>query len=255
MKVVIGSARIDENKRAIGGKAGDQTQSTTPDYRGEVSLQDFYVSSKGWYVIRPKTSDIGKAMSDLMILACNNVNIGYSQSDRYSILKKGIRTTTPTNCDCSSLVREIVKEATTIDPGDFSTANEAAVLVRTGLFDKCEFTSKDYLEVGDILVTKTKGHTAIVVQVPDAHMAIKYINNHIYTVYVDDLNVREKWATDNETELPTAHVVRKLTIDDKVTCIKSVTVKGQIWICLGINEKGREEWCCADTGRKAYIRR
>lgn len=33
--MTIGSARIDEHGKATGGKAGDQKQKTTPDYKGE----------------------------------------------------------------------------------------------------------------------------------------------------------------------------------------------------------------------------
>lgn len=31
---IIGSARIDERGKALGGKAGDQKQKTSPDYKG-----------------------------------------------------------------------------------------------------------------------------------------------------------------------------------------------------------------------------
>lgn len=35
MTIIIGSARIDEHGKASGGKAGDQKQKATPDYKGE----------------------------------------------------------------------------------------------------------------------------------------------------------------------------------------------------------------------------
>nr|MCR5747446.1 hypothetical protein [Lachnospiraceae bacterium] len=94
---------------------------------------------------------------------CNNINIGYSQSDRYDIRVKGVNTLTPTNCDCSALVRAIIKEATGADPGDFHTGNESAVLMKTGLFNKLTYYEGSELYEGDVLVTKTKGHTVIVV--------------------------------------------------------------------------------------------
>ena len=95
--------------------------------------------------------------------ACNNKNIGYSQSDRLGIIANGINTLQPTNCDCSSLVRQCIKEATGKDVGNFTTGNEANILERSGLFE----TRKVYkqgmdLYSGDVLVTKEKGHTAIV---------------------------------------------------------------------------------------------
>lgn len=164
MNVIIGSARSDEKKKYSGGVRGDQRQSSIPDYSGEVSLQSFYVHSKGWVILRAKDPNVAKVMAALMHTACNNSHIGYSQSDRLDILNHGVNTYANTNCDCSSLVREIVKEATLHDPGNFNTATEVNRLLETNMFDKLTYyRSKTKLYEGDILVTKTKGHTAIVV--------------------------------------------------------------------------------------------
>lgn len=165
MGVIIGSARIGENGRITGGASGDQKQVSSPDYRGEVSMQEFYVSSKGWYVLRPKSSEHAKKIANNMKIACNNKNIGYDQNGRYGVIKYGVATKTKTEADCSSLVRACVKEATGKDPGDFNTSNEASVLEKTGLFEKrVAYTSGMSLHTGDVLVTKTKGHTVIVVE-------------------------------------------------------------------------------------------
>ena len=43
-------ASIGENGKAVGGVRGDQTGK-------ELSIQNFYVHSKGWYIIRPKSID------------------------------------------------------------------------------------------------------------------------------------------------------------------------------------------------------
>jgi len=160
---IIGSARIDERGKASGGKAGDQKQKTTPDYKGEVSMQNFYVSSKGWYILRAKNPDIAAKIALAMTIACNNPNIGYNQAKRLDIIKAGAGThaTQPTSCDCSSLVRQCIRESG-IEVGNFTTANEAAVLVGTGQFDKLTYKTGTTLYLGDILVTKTKGHTVIV---------------------------------------------------------------------------------------------
>lgn len=164
MNVVIGSARSDERKKYSGGAKGDQRQTSVPDYKGEVSLQDFYVHSKGWVVLRPKDKNVAKVMSALMHTACNNKNIGYSQSDRNAITKVGVHTDKPTNCDCSSLVRQIISEATNRRIPDFNTSSEIQVLVATGLFNRYSYyEGLTNLFEGDVLVTKTKGHTVIVV--------------------------------------------------------------------------------------------
>ncbi len=161
---IIGSARIDENGKTTGGKPGDQKQVSTPDYKGEVAMQDFYISAKGWIILRPKNSEHAEKIAGAMIAACNNSNIGYSQNDRYAILADGTASKKPTNCDCSSLVRECVKEGTGKDPGNFDTSAEAKVLTKTGLFDQIEYARGMALYAGDVLVTKSKGHTVIVIQ-------------------------------------------------------------------------------------------
>lgn len=156
MALIVGSARHDENGKYVNGKSGDQTGD-------EVSTQSFYVHKKGWYVIRPISTVHANAIAKKMLNACANSNIGYSQSGRYGIIKNGIDTKIKTNCDCSSLVRECVKEATGKDPGDFNTESEPNMLIKTQLFEpKKIYTNGMTLYNGDILVTKTKGHTVIV---------------------------------------------------------------------------------------------
>lgn len=162
MGVIIGSARIDERGKASGGAAGDQKQTNAPDYKGEVSMQTFYVPSAGWNIVRAKRADHAVGLAAAMITACNNPNIGYDQGGRYGIIKAGTGTKAKTEADCSSLVRRCVIEATGKDPGDFNTSSEAATLKRTGLFDVISYTNSTTLYTGDILVTKTKGHTVIV---------------------------------------------------------------------------------------------
>lgn len=156
MSLIVGSARIDENGRAYGGANGDQTGR-------EVSTQPFYVHTKGWDVIRAKSIVHANGLAERMLAACNNNNLGYNQSNRLGVIKYGINTTTKTACDCSSLVRECVIEACGVDAGNFVTSTELAALQATGLFDVFSYKSGDTLYNGDILVTKTKGHTVIVV--------------------------------------------------------------------------------------------
>lgn len=164
---VIGSARIDEAGKFSGGARGDQKQTASPDFKGEVSRQQFYIHKKGWVLLRPRDPIHAQAIAQAMAVACDNPNIGYSQSDRYSILSAGTCTSKAVNCDCSSLVRQCIKEGTGKDPGDFTTANEATKLLAMGLFDRIEYIDGMMLYAGDVLVTKTKGHTVIVIDGDD----------------------------------------------------------------------------------------
>lgn len=164
---VIGSARVDEAGKYSGGKRGDQKQTGTPDLKGEVSRQAFYVHKKGWIVLRPRDPVHAQAIAQAMIMACDNPNVGYAQNDRYSVLSAGTCTAVPANADCATLVRLCVKEGTGKDPGDFTTGSEITKLMALGLFDRLEFVDGMILRVGDILVTKTKGHTVIVTEGDD----------------------------------------------------------------------------------------
>ena len=165
MKIILGNAVSDEFGHARDGKPGDQKQTTVDDYSGEVKLQNFYMNKKGWNILRFKKVQYAICAAKLMKIACNNKHIGYSQSDRYGIIKKGIDTREDVNCDCSSLVREVFQEATGKAISDFSTEDEVKVLQKTGLFfPTITYKAGTTLYDGDILVTRTKGHTAIVVE-------------------------------------------------------------------------------------------
>jgi hypothetical protein len=162
MGVYIGSARIDERGKASGGAVGDQKQAAAQDYAGEVSMQKFYVASKGWNILRAKDANIALRIAAAMITACNNKNIGYDQSNRLGVIKYGTGSTVKTECDCSSLVRQCVKEAAGVDAGNFTTANEKNMLTKTGLYDALTYSAGMTLYTGDILVTRTQGHTVVV---------------------------------------------------------------------------------------------
>lgn len=162
MGLLIGHASIDENNRIQGGKAGDQTGR-------EVCIRSYYVHSKGWLVLRPKNAEIANKIAKAMKEACANNNIGYDQNSRTGVIVKlrsyktlgriGVKT----ECDCSSLVRACCIQAG-FDPGNFTTSNEPDVLEKSGYFEpRKAVTSSTVLYDGDVLVTKTKGHTVVIV--------------------------------------------------------------------------------------------
>ena len=161
----IGSARINEKGTVTGGKPGDQTG-------GEVSTQNWYLHSKGWVVIRPKDKTSAEKIAKCMEMACANNNIGYCQTHRDDLRKESAKygydvskVKVKLEVDCSALVRVCCLYAG-INVGDFNTASQKSVLERTGKFevitDKSVCNSSDKLRRGDILVTKTKGHTVVV---------------------------------------------------------------------------------------------
>lgn len=170
MAVKIGHASGSEN-RTIKGKAGDQTGR-------EVFTRNWYRHSKGWVALRCTVPGMAEYIAEAMEKACKNNDIGYDQYENgtlwNNIKDKGFdpsKTTKKVETDCARLVRVCVQYAAVkmglnITIPDFYTATLANVLVRTGLFEKLTAskytTQDDYLERGMILVTKTKGHTLVI---------------------------------------------------------------------------------------------
>lgn len=173
MPVYIGSARIDERGKISGGAAGDQTGK-------EVSYQTWYLHSKGWVVLRAKDAEIRNKIAYAMKAACDNNNIGYDQSNRLGLYESvknygfdPAKCVVLTETDCSALVRVCVCYASGKNIPNFNTSSELSVLKATGLFDvytdDAHCKSSSNLLPGDILVTKTKGHTVAVISVPSTN--------------------------------------------------------------------------------------
>lgn len=163
MSIKIGHASIDENRKAKGGNAGDQTQK-------EVCTRTWY--NKPWTsVIRPKDSTVAEKIAKAMEQACANDKIGYDQNQRTTLYTQAkannwdlSKITTACECDCSSLVAVCVNAAGISVSKDIYTGNEKAALNATGKFTvytDSKYTGSDnYLKRGDILLGS--GHTAIV---------------------------------------------------------------------------------------------
>ena len=163
--VYLGSAHGDENGGAHGGKAGDQTGH-------ELSERAYYVHSKGWRVFRPIDPAKGLEIAAAAKAACANPNIGYDQWQRLTLYNEAqkvgfdlARVAVPCETDCSALV-QVCCAAAGITVRNFDTSSELAALMATGQFEELigdKYTKQSaFLRAGDILVTKVKGHTEIV---------------------------------------------------------------------------------------------
>lgn len=172
MAVKIGHASISE-KGTIRGVAGDQNGR-------EVFTRKWYRHSKGWVTLRCKIPVMREYIARAMEKACANSDIGYDQIENQTlwnnVKSKGFdpsKTTKPVETDCARLVRVCCQYACVqVGNGknipDFYTANLASRLVSTGLFERLtsdKYNSQDaYLLRGDIQVTKTKGHTWVILE-------------------------------------------------------------------------------------------
>lgn len=177
--VYVGSARSDENGKAYNGKAGDQKSGQ------EVSSQAWYKHSKGWRVFRAKDARKADIIGTQMKKACDNNKIGYDQYERYDLFaevkKVGFdlaKVSVATECDCSELVRCCCAAAGILDlpTSGFRTGNMPINLMKTGEFVELtgsKYTDQSaYLGKGDILVTKTSGHTVVVLNNGDKYEGV-----------------------------------------------------------------------------------
>lgn len=221
MKVLLGSATIDERGRASGGKAGNQAN--------ELKIQNFYLHKLGWYRLRAYDYNTRMKISDCMKKAVNNRNIGYDQNQRLSLYnevkKYGFdcsKVSVPVETDCSALVRVCLAYAG-INVGNFTTLNERNVLMATNKFSCTRITKESECMEGDILVTVTKGHTVVITQGfksepvptnPDEAIAI------IYTIQKGDTlsSIAKKYKT-------TVSAIQKLN----PTIIKDINKIGVGW--------------------------
>ena len=156
--VKFGSARIDENGRARGGKAGDQTGC-------ECMIQPAYWHKNGWKGIRAKDPNKANAIAWVMVVACESNLVGYNQDERYAIFWTDLREGVLTNADCSTLVPFCcIKAGINVNVNDIWTGNLIERLMETGEFETFTVNSLDNLCVGDILVDgNLTSHTVVVV--------------------------------------------------------------------------------------------
>jgi hypothetical protein len=164
--VYQGGASIDENGKAYGGQAGNQTGR-------ELRKAAWYLHSKGWYILRAKESAVRKRLAEAMRRAVANQNIGYDQWQRNTLWNVArlvgydpARVMSPVETDCSALVRVCMAYAGVVVDTAFRTTDQVKVTMATGAFElltEDRYCKRpDYLMEGDILVTRTQGHTVIV---------------------------------------------------------------------------------------------
>ena len=168
--VKIAHASIDENNRAKGGKAGDQTGK-------EVCIRSWY--SKPWSVVmRFKDPEMRDKVARCMEKAAMNDHIGYDQNQRNSALAEARKygydvgqISVDVETDCSALVSlacmyaGVPENRLYVQGNSATTRNLRARLESTGLVET--FVTIDYcarsekLVRGDILLSP--GHHVAVV--------------------------------------------------------------------------------------------
>ena len=253
--VYVGGASIDENGRAHGGQAGNQTGR-------ELKKQRWYRHQKGWRVFRAKDAGAAARIAACMRAAVENRHIGYDQYQRNTLYDEAkqygfdvARVTKDVETDCSALVRVCCAYAGILDlPSGFRTTNEPKNLLRTGAFT--ELTGARYtdastrLRAGDILCTATQGHTVVVLNdgakagadAPESGEAAK-VEERMVEVTGGTVNVRAEPGTAG----------RKLGVVRKGERLpyqgESRDVGGTMW--HGVAYKGQNAWISGKYSRVA----
>lgn len=168
MAIKIGHASIDENGKAVGGSAGDQTKK-------EVCTRAWYKG--GWHtVLRPKSKTLAEKSAKACEAACSNNKVGYDQYGRNTLHKQAkavgfdlAKITTACECDCSSLMHVCaIAGGANLEYGSngMTTSTMVDVLTASGDYEKLTaskyLTTDANLQRGDILVKS--GHTVMVLE-------------------------------------------------------------------------------------------
>ncbi len=171
MAVKIGHASIDDNGKAQGGKAGDQTKK-------EVCTRSWYKEADNpWHtVLRPKSATLAEKSAKACEAACSNDKVGYDQGGRNSLHKQAkavgydlTKIATACECDCSSLMHVCAMAGgadLSYGSNGMTTRTMVDKLLATGDYEKLTeskyLTTDVYLKRGDILVKN--GHTVMVLE-------------------------------------------------------------------------------------------
>lgn len=197
MAVRIGHASKDENNKATGGAAGDQTGK-------EVKISNWYNGS--WdFVARAKDPAVAEAIAAAAEAGCNNPNIGYDQSGRNTLMTQAkavdfdlSKIATACECDCSSFVSVCVRVALGRDfwSGNAPTTRTLKkVLESTNAFeiltDSKYLTSAKHLRRGDILDNPGK-HVAMVLDDGSEAKTPTPIKNELVVTYSVQLPVLKR---------------------------------------------------------------
>ena len=167
-------AKIDENGKIKGGKAGDQTGK-------EVRITPFSGGKKVYSVFRHPDPKVARTIAYYLGDAASNSYIGYNQNDRASfgievakVNYEPMNLTTPCNTDCSAFVSAGIKFAfmkaginKQVDIMTTSTLRSNlpglgfTEVADIGRGTAAQLASTQKMQIGDIAVTISKGHTFV----------------------------------------------------------------------------------------------
>ena len=86
------------------------------------------------------------------------------------------------------------------------------------------------------------------------HVQLNYQPGHMYQIMVEGLRIRTKAAAQLPEAVTSGKILGEIKKGTKVKNHATARVGDAIWMYIGQDKGGREQWLCADTGEKTYIK-
>ena len=88
----------------------------------------------------------------------------------------------------------------------------------------------------------------------NTHVQLNYKPGQSYKVYATGLRIRTKKASQDPSVLPNATILGTIANGSVVKNQATTRIGDAIWMYIGLDKQGREQWICADTGDKCYVK-
>lgn len=173
----------------------------------------------------------------------SNCQEGYRRKDIICVRYKKNSTSGVETADM--IVKEgIATTGTPVAPGcTGATLHQPATVTDEIALWTVELSGSSIVRITPTVITETS-----------KHVQLNYRQGKQYKVNVSSiLNVRTKKLNDSINLIPNGKKIGSLKNGEIVTCYAAGRVGDAIWMYIGDDRAGREQWICADTGTKAYV--
>ena len=85
------------------------------------------------------------------------------------------------------------------------------------------------------------------------HVQLDYKPGKQYQITASGLRIRTKRASQDPEVLQNGGILGTAKQGRTVKNLATARVGDQIWMYIGLDKLGREQWICADTGKEAYV--
>lgn len=87
-----------------------------------------------------------------------------------------------------------------------------------------------------------------------AHIQLNYEPGKKYKVAATGLRIRTKKSSQDSHVLPNGKIIGIIAKGTMIKNLATTRIGESIWMYFGLDKKGREQWICADNGKKSYVK-